>query len=344
MGITIVRMINHPAYAAALSSDYGRIAISGSKDVAVYSLIDYTLIQKIPVKNASSMVFLSDNCSMLILNTTGSWFLWDGIKLKHKGKWPVPQWREDPLHYADDAHIFWSGSGGIWCFDAITCSIKLLFSTDDRTIICSCSNGIIKYLSFVDSSVDERYIRIAEMLFDGTVLYTNISKQQVQARRINLPAWSEDGIIAVSTIAAPMGLERDVTAALPYEFTTKGRACVKEAAEWVQPWSPPHAVMYLMDREGNVLRELHSNANDGGNLFCGHGLLAKSCFSARSVSFMTISNLEMVGIIGENDLVYGIEPNPPTFVLFLPKKRILVGSWNKLFVCQCVPQILNASK
>lgn len=337
MRIIIDRIISHPAYTAALSADSRRIAISGSKNIAVYSLIDFTLIQKIHVKNVSSMVFLADNCSMLILNTTGSWFLWDGIKLKHMGKWPVPQWREDPLHYADDAHIFWSGSGGIWCFDAITCNMKQLFSTDDRTIICNCSNGIIKYLTFADSSVDERSIRIAEMLFDGTVLYTNISKQQLQARRINLPTWSEDGIIAVSTIAAPTGLERGATEVYLYEFTTKGRACVKKTAEEVPLWSPPHAVMYLLDREGSVLRELHSNANDGGNLFCGHGLLAKSCLSAKSVSFMTISDLEMVGIVGQDDLAHGVEPNPPTFVLFLSKKRILVGSWNKLFVCQFVP-------
>lgn len=347
MKIKIDRTIEHPAFAVALSTDFRKIAISGCTNIAVYSLADYSLVMKIPAKNVSSMVYLSDDCSMLIQNTTGSLFLWDGTRLKRAGKLPEPEWTGEPLHYGDDAHIFWNGSSGIWCYDATTCNMKQIFVTEGRTIICGCSQGIIRFLTragYDNPPVDEQNIQITEMLFDGTILRTHTTSQQLKTRSVNRPAWSEDGIIAVSTVAAPTGFVSDLTEVILYEFTPQGRARIKEVAGGANPWSPPHAVMYLMDDEGQILLEKHyDDHRDSGNLYCGHGLLAKSCFSAGSVSFMTIRDLEIVGIIDKNDLAHGSRVNPPTFVLFLPDKRILVGSWNKLLVCQFEPSQANAT-
>lgn len=334
MELFLDRTIRHGAFSCAVSHDLHEFAISGSKDIKVYSVPDFEELYCIPVKNVCTMVFLSDNRSILILNTSGILFFWDGSNLKRVGHWPVPEWYETPMHYGDDAHIFWGNVGGVWKYDAKERSMNQVFSTEKDVYICSCDHGIIKVLLTNSDSADEGQIELLKLAYSGEVLSRKVTKDPLKIRLIHRPVWSDD-MIAISAIAAPHRSKPVFERVVKYQFTPEGRAILKEDIWSPEPEGRPHCMLYLLDTEANILDAQKSNSHDG-NLYCGNGILAKCCTDEECVVVMRLNNLQDVCYIRKNLLTKGTEGNPPTFAWFGPDDLLVIGSWHRLFVFRIV--------
>lgn len=330
MILSLDRTIRHGAYAYAVSHDLRKIAISGSKDIQVYSVPDFEKLNCIPFKNVCTMVFLSDNCSILILNTTGMLFIWDGSSLKKVGSWPVPVWHETPMYYGADESIFWGSVGGIWKYDVQERSMKQIFSTEKEVFICNCEHGIIKALLTNSDSADEGLIELLELAYDGEVLSQKVTKDLLKLRLIRRPIWGDD-MIAISTIAAPRQSNPVFERVVKYQFTPEGRAILEEDI-----WAPgivsrPYCMLYFLDTEANILAANESASHDG-DLYCGNGFLAKCCADEECVVVMRLDNLKDVCYVRKSLLTKGTEGNPPTFAWFGPDDLLVIGSWQKMFV------------
>ena len=144
MQLELIKTMNHTAFEFAISHDKTKFATSSDRMVRVYSWPELKVIEKFRLSNVSSMVFLEDNCSILLLNTTGKLFLWDGKVLHKQGKWPMRDWIEKPLVYYKKNYILWAGEDGIWKYNADTREIERIYSSHgDNNTVCSCQNGKI---------------------------------------------------------------------------------------------------------------------------------------------------------------------------------------------------------
>lgn len=266
---------------------------------------------------------------MLILNTVGETFLWEDYEVKRLGYWKVRHWTETPLHYADDSHIFWGGPGGVWCYNAISRTMRQILFTEKCVEICGCSSGRLRMLFLQDPPIDEQRIDIVEMDYDGRIRHSASTKVNIKTRLIYKAAWNCDNIIALSTVAAPQKESSAISRFGPYRFTNLGRAIVTEGLEDTE-YNLPKPMLYLVDRNGNI--RIAVEDNEQGNLYCGNNTLAKCCSYSKDIHFMRIEDLRMVGAIDSKMLSVKKTINPPSFVCFLSKEKVLVGTWNALFV------------
>ena len=333
MDIVLKQRIRHGAFSYAVSHDLHKMAISSDKDIAIYSIPDFCQLAVVPVRNTSSMVFLSDNISLLVLNSIGQMFHWNGEMLEDHGVWPVPQWYESPLFYGSDSKIFWGSQGGIWSYNVVQRSMKKILSIPKDVNICRCDHGVIKALLTESSSVDEQIIGLMEVSYEGEILSKRETKVPLKTRLINQPAWSNDDYIAVSTIAAPEQARPIFERIATYSFTPEGRAVLEQDFWLPENISCPHSILYLLDGTGDICiaKEFDADDNDG-NLFCGNGILAQCCSGEENVVLMRMADLQEICNIPKSLLTKGIKVNPPTFVWFAPDNLLVVGSWERLFV------------
>lgn len=331
MDFALERTIRHAAFGFAISPDGSKIAVSGARDIIVLSLPDLQRLQSISINNAGSMVFLSDNCSMLILNTTGMTFFWNGTTAEKIGKWPVPRWFEEPLFYGDDNHIFWGSVGGVWCYDIHSRAMTQVFTTKKEAVICRCDQGIVKIL-LISNHADEQRIGMAEISFDGDILYECRAKHALKTRLVNRPAWSDDDLIAISTIAAPQESFPVLPRVIAYKFTLDGRAMIDEDTETGEAAMPAHSILYLLDKKGNILIENHSGQDDDdGHLYYGNGIFAMSCSSQEKIRLFDAATLRQIYCFQKSNFSADNGINPPTFVCFSPDGKVLTGSWSRLY-------------
>ena len=332
MKLVPVKTIKQPAFTFAIAHDKSKIAICGLRNVVIYRLPLMTKMQTISVANPSSAVFLADDCTLLILNTSGMTFIWHGGELERLGRWPVPQWFERPLHYGDDHHIFWGGHGGIWCFDAKSRTMTHLYKANAQAEICASSDGVLKFLLMEQKPADEQSIVLVEMRFDGTVQHFCKTKNCLKTRLVGRPVWSDDGFIALLTVAAPQE-SCHTEKSISYRFTQDGRACAETAdIEEIEAVSAA-TVMYLLDREGNILvKKKFDTTENYGDLFCFRDCIVKCSLLGGTASFMDLHDLQTLHVVKKSDFRKDCGANPPTFACYAESGLVLVGSWEKLML------------
>lgn len=300
MDLVLDKIISNPAFVIAISPDCTKIAVSGERTITIFSFPDLQQIEKLKVAHTCSMVFLSDSRSLLIQNTTGKTFVWNGISLESTGKWPVPKWQEKPMFYCGDDHVLWAGHGGIWMYDARERKISNIFSSPRDLWICRCEEDVIKCIA-MDYGEGENTVDILSLTYEGSIQKQAQSDIQVKNGVFKSPAWSNDDLIAISTSVRP---------------------------------NFPLNIVYLLNTEGQVLgQEWVPAGEDNGSFYYGNNMFIKiSMVGAYNINIYNANNIELIYKLDCQKLAsYGMT-TPPTFAWITPDNRILVGSWNKLFV------------
>ncbi len=303
MELVLDKVIRNAAFAIAVSPDSSQLAISSERKITVLSLPELKKQSTIPVQHTSSMIFLEDNCSMLILNTVGKCYLWDGSNLENLGRWPVPRWVENPLFYAGYDEAFWAGCGAVWKYNIAKRQITKVFLTEHEPLICRVGDGVIRLVT-LNYDYPQQYMEIFRIDYSGTIIHHCTTNQKLQTRMFGRPCWNDDEMIAISTISAA------------------DEAC---------------GLIYLVDsKNGNVqLKKCEQNALLSGDFYCGKGLFAKVCpVLAKTVEFYTANDFKLLYRLDKTILAESGSINPPAMVSFLEDGTILVGSWRRLFVYQ----------
>lgn len=300
MNLIVGRKIQHGAFRIAVSQDKRKVAISSERDIAVYSLPNFDKIDTIPVKNASSMVFLWDNCSMIILNTTGGLFLWQEGVLTSRGQWPAPQWVENPLVYSGNRYVFWTSQGVVWRYEIFLKEMTEIYTSTNELDICSCEDGVLKIIGY-RYCPSEQHIEITKIDYDGRIIDAKQTSSSMDIFYINRSCWTPNDIIVFSSISSP---------------------CVDDLVE-------QSSFIYMIDAtSGNILtRNKRNNFLEAGNVFCGVNMVG-AIFSvfARSVEFYDTRTGECVGSVGQRELKSLGQYNWPWSVYFLSDTHVLLGS------------------
>lgn len=301
MEVVLSKVIRSAAFVIAVSPDELRLAVSGERKITVFSLSGFEKEYTIPVRHVSSMIFLKDNCSMLILNTTGDCYLWTGTTLERIGKWTDTQCARTPLFYAGQNTVFWSGCGAVWKYDIAEQQMTKVFSAEGEPFICRVGEGVIR-LVCLKYNKSWQHMGIYKLDYNGSVLHKCTTKNRLQTNIFGIPCWNEDELIAISTVATIDGV---------------------------------HGFLYLVNSEnGDVLVQKESSLIlEGGDCFCGNGLIAQVLpVLDKSVTIYAADKLKLLYRLDKEVLDEKNDINPPTMVCFLKSGEILIGSWEKLFV------------
>ena len=301
MELVLGRIIRSAAYEIAVSPDESRLAISGERKITVFSLSGFEKEYTIPVRHASSMIFLEDNCSMLILNTTGDCYLWTGTTLERIGRWAAAQCGRTPLFYAGQNTVFWAGCGTVWKYNITERQMTKIFTMNSEPFICRIGDGIIRLVS-LKYNKSRQYMEIYRLDYNGSILHHCSTKNRLQTNIFGVPCWNEDELIAVSTVATIDGI---------------------------------HGFLYLINSEnGDVLVQKESSLIlEGGDCYGGNGLIAQVLpVLDKSVTIYAADNLKLLYRLDKEVLDEKNDINPPTKVCFLKSGKILIGSWESLFV------------
>lgn len=301
MELVLEKIIRSAAYRIAVSPDGSRLAISSERKVTILSLPDLKKENAIPVRHTSSMIFLEDNYSMLVLDTTGGFYLWNGEELENLGRRPVPRWVEGPLFYAGRNSAFWAGGGAVWKYDVEKRQMTKVFSTEREPFLCRVDDGIIRLVTLAYNQTLQ-HMEIFQIDHEGAVL-SSCRTKELQTAVFGMPCWDENDRIAISTAAS----------------TAKGAA----------------SFVYVIDgKNGEVLSQTETQAEwETGDFYCGNGLLAKcNQVLKKKIRFFEAQSMNVLCDLQVERIEESGEVNPPTMVAFLPDGRILAGSWRRLFV------------
>lgn len=306
MELVLEKTIRSAAFDIAVSPDGSRLAICGERKITIFSLPGLYKENTIRVSHTSSMVFLGDNKSMLILTTTGRCIFWNGQILESLGKWQVPRWEEKPVFYAGGNDVFWAGSHGIWKYNVNEGTMLKIFQTPHEPYICRVEDGIV-YAVILKYGVQLQHIEILELDFAGTVKRACISRNNIQAALFGEPCWNKNGNIAISTcVSKPLGV---------------------------------YSYCYLIDSVNGeiIFQKCEPHSGSCGDFYAAKDLLVKVGDAlAEDVSIFDASNMRMLHRIEKTYLAGTDGVNPPSTVTFLDDGRLLVGTWTKLFVFKIV--------
>lgn len=301
MELVLKKVIRNAALTIAVSPDGSRLAISSERKITVLLLPELKKESTIPVQHASSMIFLEDNCSMLILNTIGRCYLWSGSNLENLGRWPVPKWVESPLFYAGNDYAFWAGCGAVWKYNIAKRQITKVFSTEQEPFICRVGDGIVRLVT-LDYNYSRQHMKIFQIDYSGTIVHYCTTNKKIQTLDFGTPCWNDDDLIAISTESA------------------EDESC---------------SLIYLINgKNGNVqFQKCEPNTLTSGDFYCGKGIFAKVCpVLAKTVEFYTANDFKLLYRLDETVLDESGSINPPAMVSFLEDGTILVGSWRRLLV------------
>lgn len=300
MELTIEKELKNPSYFYAVSPDRSRIAVAGERRITVYSLPDFKELERVKVLHSKSVVFLSDNRSLLIVSTTGATSLWDGMAVEKLGKWPVPTWQEEPLFSGGDDRAVWAGCGGIWIYDVRQRKIEKVYTSPRKLRICGCDGQTIKCIALSNDG-EAAEAEILRISYGGQILQRAMTSVEIFADSDVYPAWSDEGTIAVATPVQP---------------------------------PLPLFMAYLLNEDGQVLgQEWIRMAADYGSFFCGSGMIAKvSAYAEKCILFLRADNFDPILKLDKKQLEqHGIK-TPPTFAWFGVEGRIAIGCWDKLVI------------
>ena len=306
MELVLDRIVRSAALEIAVSPDESRVAVSGERKITVFSLPEFKKEYSIPVRNTNSMIFLEDNCSMLILNTIGGFYLWTGTTLESVGRWAVAECAGVSLFYAGHNTAFWAGHGAVWKYNIAEHQLTKVFSVDGEPFICRVGDGVIR-LVCLKYNKSRQYMEIYRLDYNGSILYHCTTKNRLQTNMFGEPCWNDDEMIAISTVS------------------TTDSIC---------------GFLYLVDsKNGDVLIQKYiPYAMEIGDCFCGNGLIAQvSPVIAKTVTIYAADNLKQLYQLDKTVLDERNNINPPTKVHFLKNGKVLVGSWERLFVYDVDP-------
>lgn len=303
MDLQLEKIITTTAFTFAVSPDGKRIAVSGERKVSVFSLPDLLKVESFQVKHTCSIAYLSDSKSMIIQNTTGRLFAWNGANVELVGKWPTSKWQEKPIFHSGNDCILYAGIDGIWMYKATTRSFAKIYTTSRDIRICRCDKDGIRCVALPGNKTEKK----AEILcldYEGTIWQQSQTEEDIMSSLFS-PAWSDSDTIAIST-------------PITEDF--------------------PLRLIYLLDLKGRVVaQEWIADAEDNGDFCYSNGMFVKaSTVGAYAVTFWDAHNMQQVYTLDSEKLAsYGMT-TPLTFAFLCSDNRVLLGSWDKLLAFRIV--------
>ena len=335
MEFVLNRTFRHAAYSCAVSQDQTRIAIASRRKVFIYSVPAFSQVGSFVIQNPASMVFLSDNRSLLVTNTTGSIYLWDGMGIEALGKWPTKHYNSEELCYISDDCILVAGPGGVWQYSILQRKFKHLFSTEKTAVICKRAQEYIGLILF--SWQDRQKIDIVKLSYHGEVISHSRSDRELLTRMIYRPVGLGEEIV-LSAVAPPEFVEQPGIVSVTYGFDANGRAQILEEVRSPnsEPATPPRSMLYRLNEDGSVLaqREAAGSNELSGDLYpCNQGV-ALICNANNNILFLDTYDLHPVYVLEKDTLFPKPEINPFEFVHWIGNDMLIVGTWERLYILQ----------
>ena len=305
MEFTIEKTLRQGAMCIAVSPDGSRVAASSERSVGLYTLPELKREGSFRLSNAGTMVFLSDNRSLLILNTTGVLYLWDGAELECLGKWQVPEWYENPLRYMGDDTVLWAAVGGVWRYHVPTRTMTRLYETERNVQLGPVEGGVIRFAECTRSYIGLHHIDFVTMTADGQVLSRTTTAERLP--ECFWPGcWTDDGSFVYGATLVPENLTGIRTEGCIFSIDTgSGQVRLRRSVDF-----------YSMNTAFSFQRGLVIQAS--------HAL-------QKDIIFRDPKTLEEVGRIRYEDMLGKLELNPLEEVIFLDEHTCILGSWSRLF-------------
>lgn len=306
MELFFEKKIHHNAFHIAVSLDGLKVAVSSDQKITIFSTPDYQRTAIIPVQHTSSMIFLKDSNKLLILNTHGKLFFWNGEKATKLGKWPVPRWAEAPLFYSGDRYAFWTLDGNVWRYDIDRQELLRIYSSPKDLVICKCANGLLSLIGY-QYNLQEQLLTMLTMDYDGQISHIQCTHSPIETCYVGKPCWTDDGVVVVSVVATPS----------------------------VSGDSHPKSILYLIDSTtGSIItKKEYLGQAESIDCYYGNGMIAKvfPVFSCR-VEIYEAKSLTDLFVVDSKLLTPNGKTNPPTEVCFTSNKKVFIGSWNNVCV------------
>ena len=305
MEFTVEKTVRQSAMCIAVSPDGTHAAVSSERSVGLYALPELKREGSFRLSNAGTMVFLSDNRSLLILNTTGVLYLWNGTELERLGDWQVPEWYENPLHYIGADTVLWAAVGGVWRFHVPSRTMTRLYETDRNVQLGPVVNGVVRFAECKRSYIGLHPIDFVTMTTEGEVL-SRVTTREKLPECFWPGCWTEDGSFVYGAQLIPQNLTGLREEGCIFRVDTRsGEVRVRKSVD-----------LYSM--------------NTGFSF--GRGLVVQRSHALhRHILFRDPGTLEELGRIEYTSMLGKLELNPLEEVVFLDDKTFLLGSWNRLF-------------
>lgn len=306
--ILMTAMLKHSAFCLAISTDRKYLAVGAERWVRILSFPEMKLLQKLPIRHASSMVFLKDHNSLFVVSTTGEMFLWRTAGMERLGRWPVSLWSENPLFCCGSDYVALAHDGGVCVLHLPSMQCRDVYSCpDSEPRIAGCRDGKLHIIT-IPYKKRRGGIVYAVVDVQGNVHSQIPADRKLNGRHLSRPALLDDGRIAL--------------------FQGSNRWCSNSA-------------LCTIDLHGHVIE---SHTVPEGYSCCDCDTVAAS---GRYIAFcheisggVTIYNqtdLSLVGQISDLELRQGSEVNPPANLLFVSDEELLVGTWERLFLYRIMP-------
>jgi len=349
MNLVLEKTICSEAFAEAVSPDGLTLAVAGERKVVLYRLKDLSVISIIRIANPNAMVFLSDNQSLFILNTTGSAFLWNGTTLACLCKRKPFFADAVTIQYIRDDCILCGNRGGLWRYDVIARKVRQLYKTSRMLQLCSCTNGILRCILF-DSEEAPSSVRLLQLTDDGKPIKSGVIQLPHRySGWINKCVWTDSDRIFISfgyAVARTPSeeppsvatMEEKLTQLLPKEVLSQDLVEMLAELGTIFAGRESRSALCVADADGNLLQSITDSGNDGNLYDVGSFLVKSEEVGTERVVFYERETLEQVCCLDRDFFMANGEPNPPTFVRHTPDGRLLIGSWSRLYVFRIQPE------
>ena len=305
MEFSIEKTVRQGAMCIAVSPDGSRAAVSSERSVGIYTLPELKREGSFRLSNPGTMVFLSDSRSLLILNTTGVLYLWDGTELERLGDWQVPEWYENPLHYIGEDTVLWAAVGGVWRYHVPSRTMTRLYETERNVQLGPVENGVVRFAECKRSYIGLHPIDFVTMTTEGEGL-SRVTTLEKLPECFWPGCWTEDGSFVYGAQLIPQNLTGLREEGCIFRIDTRsGEVLVRKSVD-----------LYSMNtgfsfQRGMVIQSSHALQKD--------------------IIFRDPGSLEELGRIEYNAMLGKLDLNPLEEVVFLDDKTFLLGSWNRLF-------------
>lgn len=305
MEFSIEKTVRQGAMCIAVSPDGSRAAVSSERSVGIYTLPELKREGSFRLSNPGTMVFLSDSRSLLILNTTGVLYLWDGTELERLGDWQVPEWYENPLHYIGEDTVLWAAVGGVWRYHLPGRTMTRLYETERNVQLGPVENGVVRFAECKRSYIGLHPIDFVTMTTEGEVL-SRVTTREKLPECFWPGCWTEDGSFVYGAQLIPQNLTGLREEGCIFHVDTRsGEVRVRKSVD-----------LYSM--------------NTGFSF--GRGMVIQSSHALqKDIIFRDPGSLEELGRIEYNAMLGKLDLNPLEEVVFLDDDTFLLGSWNRLF-------------
>lgn len=314
MKLTQRREYQYTATSMTMSKNEETLAICAGSNIKVFSLPEMELEQTIRVKNPGCACFLGDNRSMLIINTTGGLYFWNGEKVRRVGK-ILGECYQGKMFYdcGKDVVVFTTGEE-IYRFDAASLQCRKIYSESERKLaVISCKDGQILLLGS-KVACDYQNLELITIDLEGHILKQVWTQKKIQTGIIlYCQAMSPEGNIAVAAME---------------------NSCLFHA--------DPINQLYLVGQDGSVVgpKRLPGGIMGAYNRIT----YAHGCFVLLNQLTVSYLGLTQIGFYDTKDLslLYEFkmnegEINPATDICFTNNGDVYVATYMRLYVLRMAP-------